>query len=1079
MKKVLLGLALVCLLLSALGGAAGAQAPTLTSLTATPASSGSALFTSAWIMPRDVSTPTCSAIAPTSAPNDIDTAVTITGTGFATDGTGTIPPTVSLGDRALIDVIVVDATTLTATVPWGMDPGVHTLAVTNPDGGSASLANAFTVTPTFTVKVIIPASGPNDHDTAVSVRGTGFATDLTGTVPPTITLGGTMLTNVTLVSVRTLSATVPKGLAPGLYTLTVYNPGHTGSASLADAFTVTPPPTVSAVDPPTAYNDIDQPITITGANFATDATGTVSPTGTIGGLALLDVTYVDATTLTAKVPWGMDPGTYDLTVTNPDGGIGGLTAAYAVEQGIAQWNGGELFGGRVDQIVMKPGDSDTLYAVASGIIGAFRSTDAGEHWTYLPTDAGIGGGQLVIDPLHPSWLYCCAWSGLHRSTDEGDTWTTVMSMTWPDGRRIGDGPAYPSPYDPQTLFISSELGLIKSTDGGTSWKIVADMEGIGVSDVAYRPTDPLQMALATADGRVFRSTSAGDTWSEVTKPPISHVGWSGSIAFNPYMPGEVWVAGDNGAIGSGKICKSTDPAFTAWQDVLSAPWFNGTNFVSFTGVDSIHIQNYHSTDGGLTWPKFDTPMGSTGAFSIDPYDPQIIYAGDLTYGVQKTTDGGAHWDIKSQGLTGMVPSSMEVSRADPLRVFATFPGWPGIYRSDDGAKDWTFTPFAGGGGALVIREDPSDPERIYAAGEGLMTSTDGGTKWSDLGWTGVPSTEHGVPAVMKVDPHQSGHLLVGFNSWVGNTSQVGQLYGSIDHGASWRAATVPQDLAEITDIAFDPETPGRVYLTTRGTGVYRSTDGGTAWERIDDPQQPHMQNAGSIAIATHPQHVLSVGAGPAFRSFDGGATWKAASFAGSMFIDGDSTRLYAGGFFGLYFSNDAGDSCKPAAGAFGHLQIMALGYADMDGHTIIYAATNAGQASATRSAAGATSQRAATGASSPVTAGIYRFVVATPKLTLKLSGLSSGALKLGKRVTAKGVVTPAGLAGSKVTLTVQRRQNGHWHRAASLTRTISAGGIYSRTYEPAKKGSYRVRASIIKSATNMAARTAWRTFRVK
>jgi hypothetical protein len=38
-------------------------------------------------------------------------------------------------------------------------------------------------------------------------------------------------------------------------------------------------------------------------------------------------------------------------------------------------------------------------------------------------------------------------------------------------------------------------------------------------------------------------------------------------------------------------------------------------------------------------------------------------------------------------------------------------------------------------------------------------------------------------------------------------------------------------------------------------------------------------------------------------------------------------------------------------------------------------------------------------------------------MTLKLGGLKSGAIKLGKRVTAKGTLMPTSLAGSRVTLT--------------------------------------------------------------
>ena len=51
-----------------------------------------------------------------------------------------------------------------------------------------------------------------------------------------------------------------------------------------------------------------------------------SPTASLGTTALTDVTWVNSTTLTATVPWGMDPGVYTLTVVNPDGGTGSLTA---------------------------------------------------------------------------------------------------------------------------------------------------------------------------------------------------------------------------------------------------------------------------------------------------------------------------------------------------------------------------------------------------------------------------------------------------------------------------------------------------------------------------------------------------------------------------------------------------------------------------------------------------------------------------------------------------------------------------------------------------------------------------------
>jgi hypothetical protein len=61
-----------------------------------------------------------------------------------------------------------------------------------------------------------------------------------------------------------------------------------------------------------------------------------------------------------------------------------------------------------------------------------------------------------------------------------------------------------------------------------------------------------------------------------------------------------------------------------------------------------------------------------------------------------------------------------------------------------------------------------------------------------------------------------------------------------------------------------------------------------------------------------------------------------------MFVDRDSTRLYAATWFGLFFSSDAGDTWERAAGVIGKLHVMAIGSAVVDGHTILYAATCGG-----------------------------------------------------------------------------------------------------------------------------------------
>jgi hypothetical protein len=102
-----------------------------------------------------------------------------------------------------------------------------------------------------------------------------------------------------------------------------------------------------------------------------------------------------------------------------------------------------------------------------------------------------------------------------------------------------------------------------------------------------------------------------------------------------------------------------------------------------------------------------------------------------------------------------------------------------------------------------------------------------------------------------------------------------------------------------------------------------------------------------------------------------------------------------------------------------------------------------------------------------------------PVVALKLSGLRSGAVKLGRSVTAKGTVTPTSLAGRRVKLTAQLKKGRKWVRAKTVSALIRADGAYSWRYKPSRRGAYRVQAMIAKSDTNVAVATKWRAFRVK
>ena len=187
---------------------------------------------------------------------------------------------------------------------------------------------------------------------------------------------------------------------------------------------------------------------------------------------------------------------------------------------------------------------------------------------------------------------------------------------------------------------------------------------------------------------------------------------------------------------SGGIFKSAASDLASWQDVSPGPG-EGSSCLAFTSDDSVYIPHYHSTDGGASWDSFGpSPWYDQGWVAVDPSDPNVCYIDNDAVGVQKTTDGGATWNSSVDGLTGLDCTSLAVSQSDPLRVYATFNGPLGIYRSDDGTSSWTYLPIPGAAQVSRVLVDPFDSQRVYAAAaSGFYTSTDTGESWTGTGWT--------------------------------------------------------------------------------------------------------------------------------------------------------------------------------------------------------------------------------------------------------------------------------------------------------------------------------------------------------
>jgi photosystem II stability/assembly factor-like uncharacterized protein len=773
-------------------------------------------------------------------------------------------------------------------------------------------------------------------------------------------------------------------------------------------------PTVLGVDPASAPNDLDTAIIITGSDFVS------MPAVYLGGTPLGDVRWVSTTTLEATVPWGMDPGVYTVTVSNPGGESGSLPNGFTVAQGIGVVNAGEMYGGAVSQVAINPLTPTTVYAVSSHV-GLFRSRDGGENWSFQFASTEMH--NVTVNPVTPTTVYWDSYGRFYRSDDEGDTWTALtLEFTATQSWGSTEGGCTPQlavhPTMPDTVYAfrcgeppDEPGGLFKSTDRGDTWSpAMVNLTDTQVSALAFHPTDPMTMYVGTWNGNFFRSADGGESWGFVAQPMHSIM----TLAVNPFGAHDVWATSSCLHMPPDTV-RSTNPELTDWVSAIGpyasegaashiyfAPhaWgdtYSGTVFVSGFGTSP----DLKTTDGGANWASFgpDLAISSTICYALHPADPNVIYVGEGANGVQKTDDGGATWRVVNRGLTAMYPYRMAPVPGQPGVVYALVSAEVDtFFKTTDGGESWDSLPVEPGSstrrrcGLLV---DPFTPTTVYV---GLDTrpiyrSDDGGQTWAVSATLPIPEPyTHCLiaPHVLRADPVHPGALLAGMSApcsyW---TVNIGGIYSSTDRGESWHLIDLSQEISPVTDIAFDALTQTIVYLSTSyddGGGMFRSTDSGQTWQPMGESiaALDHVQD---IAVEPRSPYRVFVSAWAGlYISEDHGESWmQATSWPPSNVQqilcthNEPSSVLYAATMDGLFRSVDGAQSWARAAGVLGRVPVYSLAEAVADERVALYAGTTGGVVPYIEEQASVAASAASSAVDNPVAAavlvnaGVYRY----------------------------------------------------------------------------------------------------------
>ncbi len=321
----------------------------------------------------------------------------------------------------------------------------------------------------------------------------------------------------------------------------------------------------------------------------------------------------------------------------------------------------------------------------------------------------------------------------------------------------------------------------------------------------------------------------------------------------------------------------------------------------------------------------------------------VYYFGAVAGGVWKTTNGGLSWQpiFDKQKDASPAIGAIAVSESDPNVIYVgtgeacirgNIVGGNGVYKSIDAGKTWKLVGLADTHAIGRIAVNPRNPDIVFVAAlghpfgdneeRGIFRTQDGGKTWEKVLYKDAKTG--GIDIVF--DPSNANIVFAALwqarrTPWSMDSGGPGSgLYRSSDGGTTWKEIKghgLPEGILGRIGVTVSGANPNRVWAVVEAEkgGIYRSDDGGDSWKLTTDDHRFRQRAWYYSHIFADPKsadtvYILNTGV---YRSNDGGKTFSRVRAPHgdnhALWIDPrNPKRLMNGNDGGTTISVDGGDS---------------------------------------------------------------------------------------------------------------------------------------------------------------------------